>query len=634
MHKNNYLDELENCITLSDVEKIFRNKKFANRGQSNFFSESIAVMDSGNILTNAKVKVDGFLGLFFRVIVFLKFDGKIGNKPRNVGESSYFNQLHNVFVGIASLKKVLTIEDIDSELINSFVKLELEKGNKAMTISHKIKTLIDVVYYLDEFELPYIFRLEEKVFTNSTELVKLKKMRSKEVQESLLISNAKIPFPLDHLKVIISHSIEYLEKYSIEALEVAKLYNSTKQKSNDKKYRIIFEYFKKSKIEFTEPNLHELQINIKSVRNKYKNSKGKNKGRGVNNIIKTILDTVNEIEISCISVALMLTGMRVGELCTLNRNLKITQDEHYHLERIIYKTADSEEGEPLEMPIPAVCKKALEVLSELSKIKDGEQESIILSPIMYSDIKSVRTARINKMLVAYCERLGLDEHIAPHQFRHAMAFLIVHIHENEGLELARMFLGHSSIVMTLQYMGNFNNELNEAISELQREESEQLVGAITKQIQENKKLFGENGKRLMPNHQFTGQQVDEFVKLMRKGLINLIEEQKLLIIQTPVSLCMHDLSKPEKLVCQRGLDILDIATSGPAPSRCKGAECANALFFEEHIEKIKDDMYGDIDPVLRERLEKNTYFMEAEGFEQDPFKRLIKEYEISKKETA
>ena len=163
--------------------------------------------------------------------------------------------------------------------------------------------------------------------------------------------------------------------------------------------------------------------------------------------------------------------------------------------------------------------------------------------------------------------------------------------------------------------------------ELTKEESEIFVEKITTQIENNKKLFGENAKRLMPNHKFVGQQAEEFVVLLKKGLLKLIEEQKLAIIQTPISLCMHDLSKPEELACQRGFNFNEIILNGPAPSRCKGANCSNSLFFEEHIEKLKKEMYGNIDPELKSRLEKNTFFLEAGGFEQDPFKRIIKEYD-------
>lgn len=65
---------------------------------------------------------------------------------------------------------------------------------------------------------------------------------------------------------------------------------------------------------------------------------------------------------------------------------------------------------------------------------------------------------------------------------------------------------------------------------------------------------------------------------------------------------MHDLSKPEELACQRGFNFNEIILNGPAPSRCKEANCSNSLFFEEHIEKLKEIMKYE----LKSRLERKT----------------------------
>ena len=43
-------------------------------------------------------------------------------------------------------------------------------------------------------------------------------------------------------------------------------------------------------------------------------------------------------------------------------------------------------------------------------------------------------------------------------------------------------------------------------------------------------------------------------------------------------------------------------------------------------------MYFKIEPNLKKRLEKNTYFMDAGGFEQDSYRKVIKEYDNYKKE--
>ena len=341
------------------------------------------------------------------------------------------------------------------------------------------------------------------------------------------------------------------------------------------------------------------------------------------------------MEVSCIAVALMLMGMRVGELFALERKLILSEDEHFNLTRIVYKTAATEDGETLTMPIPGIGVKALKFLSKLATIKDGKNTGpLVLIPIETRRPTPSRTNRANTLINRYCDRLGISTPPTPHQFRHAMAFLIVHINEKDGLELARMFLGHTSINMTLQYMGHYNNELKEAIKELTKDESELMVNVITNEIRNNKKMFGKNGERLSPKHKFTGIQADEFIKLLRKGLLKLIEEQKLAIIQTPVCLCMHDLSEPETMACQIGFNINEIAANGPAPSNCKGANCASAIFFEEHVEKLKKEVYEDIEPKLRARLEENTYFMQSGGFENEPYRRIIKEYDEYKEEVG
>ncbi len=368
--------------------------------------------------------------------------------------------------------------------------------------------------------------------------------------------------------------------------------------------------------QFINPSIKKLKEKIEDNKDLIKN---------INVILK---EEIEMLESSCILIILFLTGMRIGEFISLNRHPQISKGEHFNLKRLIYKTAPTEDGIELEMPIPEIAKKAIEVLSTISDIKDdGLNEEIATTSIKYSRVSNAKSIRIRNLIRWYAKKLGIKEKIDPHQLRHAMAFLIVHLNEKDGLELARMFLGHTSITMTLQYMGHYNRELNEAIQELTKEESETFVEKITDQIKQNKKLFGENGKRLMPNHRFVGRQADDFVVLMKNGLLKLIEEQKLAIIQTPVSLCIHDLSKPEQLACQRGFNIESIVMNGPSPSRCKGANCSNALFFEEHIEKLKNDMYGNIDPELKSRLEQNTFFIEAGGFEQDPFRKIVKEYD-------
>ena len=77
--------------------------------------------------------------------------------------------------------------------------------------------------------------------------------------------------------------------------------------------------------------------------------------------------------------------------------------------------------------------------------------------------------------------------------------------------------------------------------------------------------------------------------------------------------------------CQIGYDLESIA-KGPYISRCEGTKCANSIFFEEDVKKLKE-LYSHIeDDEIRKRLERNTAFMEVGGFDNVPYSKLFKEY--------
>jgi integrase len=636
MPNEDILEKLKDCYTIQDIQELFKDVRFPNANKSLFFLDKVSFIGSGLIPTNKRlINTENILGLFARLLIFLKMSGYVGKVPKNTGGLGYAGSINSFFNELEQIKKVNSIDEVNEYMIDAYIQVNLDKGNSPKTIYTKFKYVKEHLSY-QNIELPMFLQLNNDIFKSSEKFIELEKAAKEEFNKVSQGIGTRETYPLPELKKLISYSIDYLENYSNELLDAAEFIVNTKTASASQQYTKSVNFFQTHKL-FKEQTLRELQNKVKQVDALYANNKGKNKGRKLNisSIRKSCIEAVKTLEVACISISLMMTGMRVSELTTLDRNLNIMQDEHYNLQRIVYKTAATKNGEPLTMPIPEICKTALETLSRLATIKDDNAyTNIILQSIEKKSISPIRTSRINNLLDWYCEKLGLDKTITPHQFRHAMAYLIVHIHENDGLELARMFLGHTSITMTLQYMAHYNNEIKEAMQELTEEESKYLVTKITEQIHEKKRLFGENGKRLTQGYKFAGQQVDNFTKLLRKGLLQLINEQKLAIIQTPTNLCIHDLSKPEELACQRGFNITEIVANGPAPSRCKGANCGCSIYFEEHIEQLKENMYSDIDPELRTRLEQNTYFMEAGGFEQDPFRKLIKEYDEYKEGSA
>ena len=628
MPSNNLLKELKELNTKNEFRKYFENIKFPNDGNSNFFDETIVLYQSGNILSNYKIKLDGVLDLYFRLILYLKFSRYLGNIPIGHGEYVYASNLHSILKEISKTKKIERIDEIDSEILDDYIRYNIEiKGFEAPTIIRKIHTAFETLSY--GIKLPYFLQTNENLYEYSKRYKKLVYESNEIMKHNQNNIGEKVVYSLKDMKTLISDAINYVELYKDECLEMARFYKSIVNINVKTRYNLIYKKFKESNKNYNEPTLKQIQDITKYTNNVFMSDGYLQyiKDNNLNNLNEDLILVVSKLEACCISIALMMTGMRREELVVLDRNLNIIQDEHFELERIVYKTAPTKYGEPLTMPIPKICKDALEILSELAQIKDGNKKgNLIVSSIEIKDTKQVSVNKINTILKRYCNRLNLPSLITPHHFRHAIAYLITHINESEGLELARLFLGHKSVKMTLQYMAYYNDEIKQVVEELRKSESEQLVDKIT-EYSKYSKLFGKKANRLMPNHRFVGKQVDEFFKLLRKGLLQLIEENKLGIIQTPIALCIHDLSKPEELACQRGFNIENIFLNGPEPSNCKGANCSNAIFFEEYIEKLKNSVDKKIEPHLKERLEKNIYFMEAGGFEQEPFIKLIKEYD-------
>jgi integrase len=623
MHNLEILNQLKYAISGNDIRQIFKNTKFPNKNGSDFFSDKILAFENPEGKYYCVIRLKNDFEIAFRIIIYLKLSGFMGSKPLNSGTRHWINTLQSILLFITKTDpSIKYIRDINSNHIDLYIEKK-SKSILAQTVKKPVQYLKDWITFANQY-LPYFLRLDEELILNSKHFKDLEKRTLIERSKENLIENSRKSYSLPLLKNIFSHAMRYIDDYSDELIDIAKHYVNNKNIHYEKRIYINYAYLKSRKFE---------NIFINNLKNEFseKNNKiqlSKDINIFAKEINSTFIDEIEALEASCMYMILFLTGMRIGEFTALKRFPEIIEGEHYNLKRLVYKTSITEDGEELIMPIPEIAKRAIEILSNISDIKDkGINERIGTTSIKLKKISSIRSERVRTIIRLFAKKIGIKDNIDPHQLRHAMAFLIVHLNEKDGLELARMFLGHKSITMTLQYMGHYNKELNDAIKELTKEESEIFVGKITDQIKNNKKLFGENGKRLMPNHKFVGQQASDFIVLLKKGLLKLIEDQKLAIIQTPISLCMHDLSKPEELACQRGFDFNSVVLNGPVPSKCKGASCSNSLFFEEHIEKLKKEMYGNIDPELKARLEKNTFFLEAGGFEQDPFKRIVKEYD-------
>lgn len=622
MQDNNYIEKLKDCITSTEVYKLMNGRVYKESDNSKFEDSHIRLLTRTRTYMNSDFELEGIYSLALRVMTFIKLDGKLKDRVFGSGANRYMTQLRYVLREFSIIKPNLkTFNEIDSDLIDLYI-LNRKESNPIL-LKERLLKIIDWINYGNKI-LPIFLRLNEYIFSNSKEYKLLLVNAKNERKRQELYKFKNIEYPLFKLKDIASCAINDIEYFAVDGLTIAKLLVRAKVETNIKnQHSYIYNYFAKSRYKIKEEKISKIQTMCKEMyRLGYKAS-------SIASFKNILIDFIDNIEAACTIVILLTTGMRSSELVSLNRNVVISENEYLNLVRFVYKTAKHNNGEELTMPIPLITKDALILLSKINEIKDVEKDGqMILNSIRSSPTKSTGGI-VRKLITKYVKNLGKDNVPRPHQLRHAMAFLITYSDQKDGLELAKLFLGHSSIIMTLQYIGHYNLILKKAISEMQEKESQVLVEKVLNEIKDGHKLYGPKGEKLLSNHQFTGSYADELADLLNKSLMGLIKNGQLAIIQTSVCICIHDLTKTEEMICQRGLNINDFIESRPIQARCRGESCVNSLFTESAVKKLK---LNGIDSELRSRLMKNTYFADSGGFDNDPFQVIINKYEKDQKE--
>lgn len=654
VENKNLFDGLGKCITENDLRDYCEDLKFIHG--ENFNSKTIGYKFNPVKIVNCTVNLTGLYDLMLRILWYLKTNKMLGLSIQNSGEKSFINPLNTVLKELSKAydDELTMFQDIEEKHIKKILIVFLTKKNKLSTIKQKINILR--LWLRHNEQLPTILRLHPRIahcLQNDYIENFMREFKNLRKNESLEVNNNddgtdttrtnligegfitnKEQIPLLDMQKLISRAFEYID-HAEEILGIAKiLRESYKEKNKHVKDRILFDTFVQLIKEvgtFNEPTLSKWQKKISLNKSYYVYDEN---GRNIETVTKggmrsDFLRILDLFEASCISVVLLGTGMRITELALLGRILEFKESEHYMLKKVSFKTADTEEGEVLTRPIPIILKKVLEHLVDIANIKDlGAGEYLLLGSMSYdtrADIQS--NERITTMLSYLAKEARIRPNIRTHHFRHTIAYLVASSDDEEGLELASMLLGHKSTKMTLNYLSLINIDIANARFELEKERADNLISKIVEKVENNEMIFGENAKYLSPDASFVGKMADEFKMSLKKNLRELVKEEKFSIIQSTHCMCIHDLSEPQNLKCQAGYDLEDIALKGTNISRCEGPNCGNSIFFEEDVKKLKE-LYGHIvDDDTRERLERNTVFMETGGFENIPYHRLFKEYD-------
>lgn len=625
------------------------NRNMANvpipRTKGNVFSDDIWLVERNKAKKYTKIVLNEDLKGFFLVIAkvyhILTIYGYFSFNSKSADEN--LQRLKRVLVKIrAKQPKIISMLQISSETIESIIKehLDAKVNDKGIptysaqpgTVYRDLKHIRNVVKIGEQF-LPTFLRMDRvclsgKVYEDLEEIYNVDLLSRK-----LNINEFKREaYSFEDLKILIPKSIEMIEN----GHELIALFKRLKDEDyfiqpekQHIKLATAYKVIKSYNLSFTDTDFDKLIKQVKKYSNKSEYIQDEHQGK---TLITIISEYVSLLESACMIIVLLFTAMRNSELASMQREFKVgSYGDVSVLKKLIHKTASTISGEEHAIPVPKIAITALEILANLATFRDGASVGPIISfsekntPMMMKIIENDEEgsenleSRIRFVVSKLPAYLGLS-HLTPHQLRHVMAYLLLQVMGKESIELIRYMLGHSSALMTLTYISRHNLSFAEAIKELIEEQSEENLEALYSNVIANKKVYGARAA------QFNGQLNDEMLDILFEYYGEGIKDGWLSVLFTPVSICIHDFTKGEKMNCQRGLDMGDLQGVLPAPARCKPGGCSSAIYFEEHVEAIMERLR-----IASEELGDNEVYkhiLENSYFNHGDFKtELEKEYE-------
>ncbi|MCG3714319.1 site-specific integrase [Aliarcobacter butzleri] len=616
------LDALLECNFEEEIFNLLKDEVFPDSDNSKFSDDILRFKTSTSEYMNLYPRLDGITNLAFKTILLLKLHGHIGVSPKNSGIRAYANTLSQI------IRELFT--DVKEEL-NEITPIKFIESLRIVSERIKAKTAQDYIVKINDWItfanplLPYILRIDERLTNQNDLLIRIKEKAFTEHREYINgVGGIKSKlFPLQDTKNLMKKAIDYIENYSEEILSIVPIFLNRKENYNDYQERKhIVEHFKKVDYIFKEPKLKKFQedcFNLLSHK--------------VQKPAIKLLSSIRHLEGACIFIALTLTGYRASEFVKIERFPIFKEEEHPFLSRIVTKTSINGKPENIEMPIPSIARKAIEIISKLTALRDGKKKGdLLLNSWENKNVNNVIVAsqRLSLAIKFFCKEYNISSP-TPHMARHTMAFLIVYFSEGDSLELAKLFLGHKSITMTLRYLGHFNRIYQEAISEFEFDEAKYHAKQIANEIRYGNRTYGKTGERII-QAQFSGIYVEEFADLLETGLIEMVKLSQYVILSTPYCYCIHDKSTTNIMPCQKGINYTTFENPVdfiPLTGRCKPSSCDNALFTEADILRIQSNQLADSIPEeFKKRISKNIYFINDCGLDEldTSFQKIIKQY--------
>lgn len=643
-----YTEQLKKCAHEDEVWALMQNKIYPNSDNSAFGDERIYIKK--NALKAASITPPyGLMGLAYRIVLYLRLDGEMGRAPVNGGSYSTANNFLRTIRELQEYGSFDVPSQLTGEIVDVYIVAQRKSGNTEGTIRTKLTNLEKWVSY--GHLLPFYLQLPHDLIASSKEWNGVVEGSNKEKNDYYNgLGGAKDPYPLDQWAIIITEAIDYVENYSKDCLIAAKIYKDVKAQNlfGWSTTTYVTRYFRTLDHCFSEPNLASVQRHALSLSNNRWESMPKNKGISP---LSACSFATSKVQAACVIIVLILTAMRKGELDVMMRYPKINKTAHHELdgsiklERLIYKTADTDRGELHPIAVPPIVIHAIDLLSRISEISDGKMEGPINLMTLSFGKKTNNVGRIASLIQNFCDDLGVMPP-SPHQLRHALAFLVAFLNDDVGIELAMTLLGHKSTEMTKKYMGHYkqvilkafgemfdqNDHVREAVAGLQAEQSSQALEKIITAVENDEPLAGPIVKRLLHGVQFAGSFTNEGKIFFAKSQRLLLERGMLAVVEHATHFCVRDLTDTAPMPCHIGLVTDDFINIPVISAQCQ-TNCGCRLYTEPKVEEMKrlsNEMEEHYPDDLLELIKGNRYYI-ANSFEQT-YGNVIKEFEQKKQE--
>lgn len=308
-----------------------------------------------------------------------------------------------------------------------------------------------------------------------------------------------------------------------------------------------------------------------------------------------ILNLTISLRGACMVIILAVTGMRGSEATYLEAGCaEPIGGGEYRLHVTVWKTSQASQGEKKRIPIPKIAYDAVKTLTELS----APARQIAQTPYICTTLTNLTNGHIGQnnkgmtyhILGQYCQRLGIEPAIHPHQFRKTIALFVIY-RDPRHLSLLKHLFSHKSLRMTWIYITSIPG-LEEDVKELLMEEHRALFNEIVKAC-ETGQIGGKAGLRIkatLPQSPLFPGLLKDDDETIDQYIASLVEGGVALLHRTPYGvICTKTPGLTQRAPCDRP-NAPTHRRFYPDLENCDPMECPFAVFTEASIPRLENDI--------------------------------------------